>query len=251
MKEEELLRKRLAELADKAFTQNIYTYTHFLNEYEQSIYREMQRELSFVDSHLEGGHEYFTRAVAVFGSEDMFGYQGEIPLACARISPVFDKYAENLSHRDYLGAMMHLGIERHQLGDILVDGKDAFVFCFSHIGEVLEKELIKVRHTRVRTEITRWEESGFRQKFLIKEGFAASMRLDAIVSLAFGLSRKASGQLLGRQKVFVNGKLCLGGDSRLGTGDVVSVRGQGKFLVEGTGKHSRKGRQFIVLKIFQ
>ena len=54
MKEEELLRKRLAELADKAFTQNIYTYTHFLNEYEQSIYREMQRELSFVDSHLEG-----------------------------------------------------------------------------------------------------------------------------------------------------------------------------------------------------
>lgn len=130
MKEEELLRKRLAELADKAYTQSVYTYTHFLNEYEQSIYKEMQKELSFTDSHLEGGHEYFTRAVAVFGSEDMFGYQGEIPLACARISPVFDKYAENLSHRDYLGAMMHLGIERHQLGDILIDGKEAYVFAF-------------------------------------------------------------------------------------------------------------------------
>ncbi len=111
MKEEELLRKRLIELANKAFTQNIYTYTHFLNEYEQSIYQEMQKELSFADSHLEGGHEYFTRAAAVFGSEEMFGYQGEIPLACARISPVFDKYAEKLSHRDYLGAMMHLGID--------------------------------------------------------------------------------------------------------------------------------------------
>ena len=251
MKEEELLRKRLAELADKAYTQSVYTYTHFLNEYEQSIYKEMQKELSFTDSHLEGGHEYFTRAVAVFGSEDMFGYQGEIPLACARISPVFDRYAENLSHRDYLGAMMHLGIERHQLGDILIDGKEAYVFCFSHIGHLLEEELTRVRHTQVRTEITRWEESGYQQKFLKKEGFAASTRLDAIVSLAFGLSRKASGQLLKKQKIFVNGKLFLSGDGRLETGDVISVRGYGKFLLEGLGKQSRKGRQLIVLKIFQ
>lgn len=251
MKEEELLRKRLAELADKAYTQSVYTYTHFLNEYEQSIYKEMQKELSFTDSHLEGGHEYFTRAVAVFGSEDMFGYQGEIPLACARISPVFDKYAENLSHRDYLGAMMHLGIERHQLGDILIDGKEAYVFCFSHIGHLLEEELTRIRHTQVRTEITRWEESGYQQKFLKKEGFATSTRLDAIVSLAFGLSRKASGQLLKKQKVFVNGKLFLSGDGRLETGDVISVRGYGKFLLEGLGKQSRKGRQLIVLKIFQ
>ncbi len=251
MKEEELLRKRLIELANKAFTQNIYTYTHFLNEYEQSIYQEMQKELSFADSHLEGGHEYFTRAVAVFGSEEMFGYQGEIPLACARISPVFDKYAEKLSHRDYLGAMMHLGIERHQLGDILLDEKGAYIFCFAHIGKLLEEQLLKVKHTQVSVQLVIWEESGWEQKFKEKEGFVASMRLDVLISLAFGLSRKTSSQLIQKQRVFVNGKLLMGGDDKRRADDVISVRGYGKFKIGELGKKSKKGRQLVKLHIFQ
>ena len=105
MKEEELLKKRLLELADKSYSQNVYTHTHFLNEYEQSIYQDMKKELDYAHPQLVGGHEHFTRAVVMFGSRDLFGYEGEIPLACARISPVFDKFAETLSHRDYLGAL--------------------------------------------------------------------------------------------------------------------------------------------------
>lgn len=251
MKEEELLKKRLSELAEKAFSQNIYTYTHFLSEYEQSIYKEMQKELAFVDSHLEGGHEYYTRAFVVFGSEDMFGYEGEIPLACAKVSPLFDKYAKNLSHRDYLGAMMNLGIERHQTGDILVDGKTAYVFCFRHIGEFLEENFTKVRHTQVKTEIIPWKEMGFLQKFMEKEGFVASMRLDALISMAFGISRKVSESLYKSQKVFLNGKILQKGDQKIKPGDVISVRGYGKFLVKELGKQSKKGRQFVVLKIFK
>jgi len=249
MKEEELLKKRLLELSQKAYTQNIYTYTHFLNEYEQSIYKEVQKDLTFVDSHLEGGHEYFTRAIVIFGSEEMFGYKGEIPLVCVRISPVFDKFAELLTHRDYLGALMHLGIERHQIGDILVDKKIAYVFCFEHIAEVLEKELVKVRHTQVQVTKILSEEVKFTQKFQKKEGFVSSMRLDSVISLAFGLSRKNSALLLKGQKVFVNGKLLIGGDHKVETGDAVSVRGYGKFLVGTLGKQSKKGRQFVVLEI--
>lgn len=251
MNEDELLRKRLSELADKAFAQNVYTHTHFLNEYEQSIYREMQKELSFVDSYLEGGHQYFTRAFVVFGSEEMFGYQGEIPLACARVSPLFHKYADKLSHRDYLGAMMNLGMERHQIGDILVDEKEAYVFCFQHIGEFLEENLTKVKHTQVKAEIVSWEETGFTQKFLKKQGFVASMRLDALISLAFGVSRNVSDGLLKKQKVFLNGKLLLRGDHKIKPGEIISVRGHGKFLVEELGKQSKKGRQFVILEIFK
>ena len=105
MKEEELLKKRLMELCEKAYNQNIYTYTHFLNEYEQSIYQDMKQELAYAHPILVGGHEHFTRAVVMFGSEELFGYQGEVPVVCARISPVFDKFAEELSHRDYLGPL--------------------------------------------------------------------------------------------------------------------------------------------------
>lgn len=251
MKEEELLKRRLEELADKAFAQNIYTYTHFLNEYEQSIFREMRTKLSFADPHMEGGHPYFTRGIVVFGSENMFGYQGEIPLACAKISPVFDKFAEDLTHRDYLGALMNLGIERHQLGDILVNGKAAYVVCFQHIGEVLKEQLVQVRRTRVFVELVPWEEVDYQQKFEKKEGFVASMRLDAVVSMAFGISRSGSDGLFKGQKIFCNGKLTTGGDWKVNPGDVVSVRGYGKFLVDYLGKQSKKGRQLVALNIFK
>ena len=141
MKEEELLKKRLMELCEKAYNQNIYTYTHFLNEYEQSIYQDMKQELAYAHPILVGGHKYFTRAVVMFGSEELFGYQGEVPVVCARISPVFDKFAEELSHRDYLGALMNLGIERHLIGDILIDGRYAYIFCMEHIIGVIKEQL--------------------------------------------------------------------------------------------------------------
>ena len=184
MKEEELLKKRLMELCEKAYNQNIYTYTHFLNEYEQSIYQDMKQELAYAHPILVGGHKYFTRAVVMFGSEELFGYQGEVPVVCARISPVFDKFAEELSHRDYL------------------------------------------------VEEVSWEETGYVQKYKKKEGFVASMRLDVLVSQAFSLSRNISEKLLKSQKVFHNGKMCLSGGQKIKQGDIISVRGYGKFLVE-------------------
>lgn len=140
MKEEELLKKRLIELCEKSYNQNIYTYTHFLNEYEQSIYQDMKQELAYTHPILVGGHKHFTRAVVMFGSEELFGYQGEVPVVCARISPVFDKFAEELSHRDYLGALMNLGIERHLIGDILIDGRYAYIFCMEHIIGVIKEQ---------------------------------------------------------------------------------------------------------------
>ena len=84
MKEEELLKKRLMELCEKAYNQNIYTYTHFLNEYEQSIYQDMKQELAYAHPILVGGHKHFTRAVVMFGSEELFGYQGEVPVVCCQ-----------------------------------------------------------------------------------------------------------------------------------------------------------------------
>ena len=251
MKEEELLKKRLLELAQKAYSQNVYTHTHFLNEYEQSIYQDMKRELDYAQPQLVGGHEHFTRAVVMFGSKDLFGYEGEIPLACARISPVFDKFAEILSHRDYLGALMNLGIERHLIGDILVDERCAYIFCMPHIMNLLKEQLFKVKHTNVSVEDVVWEETGYVQKYKRKEGFVASMRLDVLVSQAYGMSRTASDKLLKAQKVFHNGRLCLSASQKIKQGDIISVRGYGKFLVEDLGKTSKKGRQFITLAIFQ
>lgn len=90
-------------------------------------------------------------------------------MVCARISPVFDKFAEELSHRDYLGALMNLGIERHLIGDILIDGRYAYIFCMEHIIGVIKEQLDQVRHTRVFVEEVLWEETGYVPKIQEKK----------------------------------------------------------------------------------
>lgn len=66
------------------------------------------------------------------------------------------------------------------------------------------------------------------------------MRLDVLVSQAFSLSRNISEKLLKSQKVFHNGKMCLSGGQKIKQGDIISVRGYGKFLVEDLGKHQKR-----------
>ena len=80
---------------------------------------------------------------------------------------------------------MNLGIERHLIGDILIDGRYAYIFCMEHIIGVIKEQLDQVRHTRVFVEEVSWEETGYVQKYKRKEGFVASMRLDVLVSQAF------------------------------------------------------------------
>ena len=117
--------------------------------------------------------------------------------------------------------------------------------------DLLKEQLGQVRHTRVAVEEVVWEETGYIQKYKRKGGFVASMRLDVLVSQAYGLSRTSSDKLLKAQKVFHNGRLCISSGQKIRQGDIISVRGYGKFLVEDLGKTSKKGRQFLTLAIFQ
>ena len=64
-------------------------------------------------------------------------------------------FADDLNHRDYLGSIMNLGIERDQIGDIITGEKEAYVFATPDIAEMMVKELIRIRHTSVKCEIVK------------------------------------------------------------------------------------------------
>lgn len=249
--DEQLFKKRLEELAQTAFMNSVYTHTPFLSEREQSLFHGMRKELSFADASLYGGHEDYDRCIVVFGSKEMFGYEGEIPLACAKVSPLFEKYAEPLSHRDYLGALMNLGIERSQIGDILVSGTYAYIFCFEHMAGFLCHELTKVRNTQVNTAVVDFEEIHYRQEYITKDGFVSSPRLDALVGLAYGLSRSKALSLFQSQKVFIRGKLETRNSYQAKPEDVISVRGFGKFRFSELGRETKKGRYHVKLQIYK
>ena len=260
-KMEERTRQRILDLANLADRRGIITYTDFLNLNEQNIFHSTVGKVSFVKWKLFGGYAKAERQLAAFlpdalyfryaWNDDQTEDPISFPITCLKIRPVNLRFSEELSHRDYLGAILNLGIDRSVIGDILIDGRYTYIFCMEHIIGVIKEQLDQVRHTRVFVEEVSWEETGYVQKYKKKEGFVASMRLDVLVSQAFSLSRNISEKLLKSQKVFHNGKMCLSGGQKIKQGDIISVRGYGKFLVEDLGKTSKKGRQFITLAIFQ
>ena len=119
-KEEELLKKRFTELADRSYSESRYTFTNFLNLNEQSLFYLTVKENKGIKYTISGGISDAERVMVRFGDEAELGYEQQFPIAILSVSPLAVKYSEDLSHRDYLGALMNLGIEREMLGDIII-----------------------------------------------------------------------------------------------------------------------------------
>ena len=103
-KEIQQLKNRIRELADKSYNQNQYTFTGFLGLAEQDALWQVEREVKFAGITLYGGREEAERKLLRFGSEAELGYEQPFPICCIRIRPLSAKFADKLSHRDYLGA---------------------------------------------------------------------------------------------------------------------------------------------------
>lgn len=148
-KELQLLEKRFAELADRAWQQNLFVFTGFLSLAEQEV---LWRSAAKAGVHIElyGGMDSAERCMGRFGDPEEFGYEEPFPICAVKIEPLAEKFAENFSHRDFMGAILNLGIDRSTIGDICVEGKCAYVFCTSAMSVFLQETLEQVRHTKVR-----------------------------------------------------------------------------------------------------
>lgn len=241
----------LKDLAERSWQNNQYTFTNFLDEAQISVLFSIEKELSYAGLTLSGGSEHAGRCVARFGREDVLGYSQPFPISCLRVDPVAEKFGEALSHRDYLGALMSLGVKRELLGDIYVHEKSAYVFCLDHIAEFIKENLISVRHTNV--SITILDEVPEMAGPVLKDKtiIAGSERLDAVIAQVYNVSRSQSLGLFTQGKVFVNGKQITNNSITCHPDDKISVRGYGKFLYDGLSGTTGKGRCRIQIRIYQ
>ena len=118
MNEQELCRKRLLDLSRQADRKGIVLFSDFLNLNEQNIFHSLQKEL-YTTAELSGGYEQAERQMVAF-IPDALCYEWSYPFVCIHAVPQYPKYAEKLTHRDVLGALMHLGLDRSKIGDIVV-----------------------------------------------------------------------------------------------------------------------------------
>ena len=163
MEKDEFFLKRIRELANLSWQRDIVTFSDFLNLNEQNIVSSLKHQFPQIVMETSGGYENAERQMVAF-HPDALAFTWEYPIDCLRIEPKALKFSEELSHRDYLGALLNLGVDRSVIGDI---------------------------------------EGG---------------------------------------QVFVNGKLITSNGYEPKDGDIISVRGKGRFIFDGVSHQTKKGR---------
>lgn len=245
-KNEDLYCKRLIELANLSFQRGICTYTDFLNLNEINLFFTIKSELPSVHTKFFGGYSDAERKILCFYEENSYS-EPEFPIDCIHIEPRNTKFSESLDHRDFLGALTHLGIKRSKLGDILIDENQSYVFCDNKISRFIVDNLFMIKHTNVTCEIIDFNNMNYTPRFVTITGTVPSIRLDAVLSVAFKASRSSLNSFIHSKKVYVNSRLILSCSYLLKEGDVVSLKGYGKFLFKEINNQTKKGRFFITL----
>ena len=195
---EHYLAEHLQDLSDKSEREFCFTFSDFLSEEELSEVLQMKKRFGPIT--VFGGAPGTARNLVRFGSEDSLGYDEDFPVCCLQISPKNERFAEELSHRDVLGALMNLGIERRLLGDIVVRSKTAYLFCTQRIADYLIRNMERIRHTDVRLTVCESLPEG--ELFTTRRVriTAASLRLDCVLAGVWNKSRSAVDELLRPKK---------------------------------------------------
>ena len=245
------LQRRLKDLADKSFRQNIYTFSSFLGLAELEVYYRMERELFFAHPALFGGDEEAERKMVRFGSVEEFGYEEAYPITCLHVQPLLAKFADKLSHRDFLGALMNLGMERGCIGDIRVGEKEGFLYCQSSMAEYICDNLTQIKHTHVKCGIVEKVGRTGADEPEERDVLVSSLRLDGCIAGLYQISRNDSLALFQDGRVYVDGRLVENNSRALKDGETVNVRGYGKFVYKGLKYETKKGKLCLELLVYR
>jgi Uncharacterized conserved protein, contains S4-like domain len=251
-KDEQILRKRLKELANTAYTRGICLYSDFLNLNEQNVFLSLKNELPMIKYFANGGFIDAERKILCFYGKDSKVGEEELdyPISCIKIVPLNQKFSDAFSHRDFLGAVLNLGLDRSKIGDILILENAGYLFAHQTISNFIIDNLVRVKHTMVSCTLVDCKDFDYQPKYKEISGTVSSVRLDSILAVAFHTSRSSLSGLIEGGKVSVGGKIILSNSYNLKEKDVVSVRGLGKFQFVGTSYQTKKGRYSVQVLLY-
>lgn len=242
MEDSELLKKRFSELANKSYNAGIFLFTDFLGLSEQALFSEIKNRLGQIRYTEFGGACGCERIMIRFGDEEELGYTENFPIVCIKAEPLSQKFADKLTHRDFLGALMNLGIERSTLGDIPIIDNVGYIFAKEDIAPFIISSLSRVKHTDLSLSIVSDIPSGELFKTERRKIQISSERLDAVIAKVFSLSRADAQALFSKKLVFVSGKMVESASYTPKENDRISVRGFGRFTYVGYSSTSKKGK---------
>lgn len=247
MTKDELTVSRIEDLIDQCRDGYYVTATGFLDMHEQALARSAARNAAGVRAVLYGGYPDAERRMLVCIPADIPMTDDEAfegLTAVVRVSK--PEISRELTHRDYLGSMLGLGIDRSVTGDILVRPDGADIIVQPEIAGFLINEYREVGRTHVTVSGAETSDLIIPEAHTqIIRDTVPSARLDNIIAAAFKLSRSKAAEAIRGGIVSVDHIECLKPDARLEEGAVLVLRGKGKSILREIGGESKKGRIWI------
>lgn len=223
-------------------------HTDFLDPYQQNLIETAYNGIEESEYDFYGGYIGAERAIAVFHPDFYEPEEGEYDsyLKLLNIKP---NSRESLTHRDYLGSLMGLGIKREKTGDIIVGDETCSIVVLNEIAGYITANLSKVGSTGISIE------TAGTGRISVPEPKAreirvtvASLRLDCIAAPGFGISRSKAAGFIRAGRLNHNWVAVEDPDKLVREGDVLSIRGKGRVIVETVGGRTKRDRIGIVLK---
>ena len=213
--------------------------TSFLDPSEVAEY---QNVFSKVPHYLDGGFEDSERKILVVGKEEKDTLDDYI--CVLKISS-----PQKLSHREVLGSILGTGVKRDVVGDIVINDSVANVYILKDISKYLLQNIDRIGREKVKVEKIKIEEAltPVDNSKTINVTLA-SLRIDAAISACYGLSREISAELIKNSKVKLNYIETTNSSKQIKEGDLISVRGYGRFAILQIVGETRKSRIRVILK---
>lgn len=228
-------------------------YTDFLDMYQVALVENFLRKIKFENYELYGGYEEAERRILVIYpekyDEKMLEKNYNKILKIVRvILPEEEK--GKYSHRNYLGGIVKLGLKREKVGDIIVREEGADIITVEDFADILKQQLPSL--TRFETSKVMAQEIQHLQKREVKveeiKIIVPSLRLDNFVSDLARTSRSKAVQIIGQERVFVNGQSETKVSKQLKLNDRITIRGKGRFVIKEFAGTTRSGRTVIVIE---
>lgn len=225
---------RLKDLQRQSERQNRHIESFFLNEEELAVAQAEFKEGPLL--RYDGGYENALKKKAIFLSDEEDGFSD---IVCLQAD--IDQRFRKISHRDILGALMHLQIDRHSFGDFWIEENHIYIYTSSLMAEFLIDNLIRISNLNVSFYLI---EDHPEQKFQYKKRTAivSSLRLDAIVASLAHISRTDAKHMITQGLVQVNHVTLVEPDELCNNNCTISIRGKGRFRYTGSVHKTKKDR---------
>ena len=239
---------KLVDFAEQALKNQKYKLSGFLTPFEQSMAETIAKTLGGLNVEFDGGFDGAERRRVAFCHEDFAGTPNfEIAVIKAQWNGEFAR----LSHRDVLGSVLSLGVDREVVGDIIATKEFAKILVDKKIAEYFVTNLKRIGDASVEVTLDELSEIAPKEE-RVKEikATVASLRADSIAAAGFGMSRSKAATEIAADKVKLNWQSVKNAAQSIKEGDVLSMHGRGRLEVAEVRGQTKKGRIGVLLKRF-